>query len=100
MYLKMLSIGVAMLALWSCSGNNDANQQVVPVTQEQPVQAAPVDSTMAQPQAQAAPADAAAATAQGLPEAITAFIKQHFPMPPSLVLSPITIMAAWNMTSI
>ena len=75
----MLSIGVAMLALWSCSGNNDANQQVVPVTQEQPVQAAPVDSTMAQPQAQAAPANAAAATAQGLPEAITAFIKQHFP---------------------
>ena len=80
MYLKVLSIGVAMLAFWSCSGNNDANQQVAaPVTQEQPVQAAPVDSTMAQPQAQAAPADAAAATAQGLPEAITAFIKQHFP---------------------
>ena len=80
MYLKMLSIGVAMLALWSCSGNNDANQQVaVPVTQEQPVQAAPVDSTMAQPQTQAAPANAAATTAQGLPEAITAFIKQHFP---------------------
>ena len=47
-----------------------AYQQQVPVTQEQPVQAAPVDSTTAQPQA---------ATAQTLPEAITTFLKQHFP---------------------
>lgn len=75
---KFLSVGVVVLALWSCTGNNnDAYQQQVPVTQEQPVQAAPVDSTMAQPQA--APANAAATTAQGLPDAITAFIKQQFP---------------------
>ena len=80
MYFKVLSVGVILFALWSCSGNNDANQQAaVPVAQEQPVQAAPVDSTMAQPQAQAAPANAPATTAQGLPDAITAFIKQHFP---------------------
>jgi hypothetical protein len=78
MYYKLLSIGVMLFTLWSCTGNNnDAYQQQVPVTQEQPVQAAPVDSTMAQPQA--APANAAATTAQGLPDAITAFIKQHFP---------------------
>ena len=72
---KFLSVGVVVLALCSCTGNNnDAYQQQVPVTQEQPVQAAPVDSTTAQPQA-AAPA----ATAQTLPEAITTFLKQHFP---------------------
>ena len=80
MYFKVLSIGIVMFTLWSCTGNNnDANQQQVPVpAQEQPVQAAPVDSTMPQAQA-AAPADAPATTAQGLPDAITAFIKQHFP---------------------
>ena len=66
MYFKVLSVGVILFALWSCSGNNDANQQqvAVPTVQEQPVQAAPADSTMAQPQA-AAPAT----TAQALPEA-------------------------------
>ena len=76
LYFKVLSVGVIMFALWSCSGNNDANQQqvAVPTAQEQPVQAAPADSTMAQPQA-AAPA----AAAQSLPEPITAFVKQHFP---------------------
>ena len=76
MYFKVLSVGVILFALWSCSGNNDANQQqvAVPTVQEQPVQAAPADSTMAQPQA-AAPAT----TAQALPEAITTFLKQHFP---------------------
>ena len=81
MYFKVLSIGVVMFTLWSCTGNNnDANQQQqIPVpVQEQPVQAAPVDSTMPQAQA-AAPADAPATTAQGLPDAITTFIKQHFP---------------------
>ena len=75
---KLLSVGVVVLALCSCTGNNDANQQqaVVPVPQEQPVQAAPADTTMAQPQANP---QAAAATAQALPEAITTFIKQQFP---------------------
>ena len=80
MKFKVLSIGVALFTLWSCSGNNnDAYQQQqvpVPTAQQQPAQAAPVDSTM--PQAQA-PAQAQAAAAQALPEAITAFIKQHFP---------------------
>ena len=78
MYFKVLSVGVILFTLWSCSGNNnnDAYQQqvAVPTAQEQPVQAAPADSTMAQPQA-AAPA----AAAQSLPEPITAFVKQHFP---------------------
>ena len=75
---KLLSAGIIVLALCSCTGNNDANQQqaVVPVPQEQPVQAAPADTTMAQPQANP---QAAAATAQALPEAITTFIKQQFP---------------------
>lgn len=76
MYFKVLSVGVILFTLWSCSGNNDASQQqvVVPTVQQQPAQAAPVDSTMAQPQA-AAPA----AATQALPEAITTFIKQQFP---------------------
>ena len=75
---KLLSAGIVVLALCSCTGNNDANQQqaVVPGPQEQPVQAAPADTTMAQPQANP---QAAAATAQALPEAITTFIKQQFP---------------------
>ena len=79
MNLKALSIGVALFALWSCSGNNDAQQQqvAVPTVQQQPVQAAPADSTMAQAQAQAQAAPAA--NAQALPAPITAFIKQHFP---------------------
>lgn len=77
MYYKVLSIGVMLFTLWSCTGNNnDAYQQQVPVTQEQPVQAAPVDSTVAQAQPNAT---APAATAQGLPDPITAFIKQNFP---------------------
>ena len=81
MYFKVLSIGVIMFALWSCGGNNnDAYQQQqvpVPTAQQQPAQAAPADSAMAQDpaQAQAAPATAV----QGLPDAITTFIKQHFP---------------------
>lgn len=83
MYSKIFSVGVVVLALCSCTGSNDANQQqaVVPVPQEQPVQAAPADTTMAQPQAQpqANPQAAAAPTAQALPEAITTFIKQQFP---------------------
>jgi hypothetical protein len=78
---KVLSIGMTLLALWACSGgNNDANNQqpvTVPAVQEQPVQAAPADTTAAQAQPQAAAAPAAAA--QALPDAITAFIKQHFP---------------------
>ena len=80
MYFKVLSFGVILFTLWSCSGNNGADQQqvAVPTVEQQPVQAAPADS-MAQTQTQTAPADAAATTAQGLPDAITAFIKQHFP---------------------
>ena len=82
MYFKVLSIGVILFTLWSCSGNNnDAYQQQqvpVPTAQQQPAQAAPVDSTMAQPQAQD-PAQATAANPQSLPAPITAFIKQHFP---------------------
>lgn len=71
-----LSVGVVMFTLWSCSGNNDASQQqvTVPTAQEQPVQAAPADSTAVQPQT-----TAPAAAAQSLPETITAFVKQHFP---------------------
>lgn len=90
MYFKVLSLGVIVFALWSCSGgNNDAAQQqvVVPAQQQQPVQAAPVDTAMPQAQdpaqAQAQPQDPAAAApavnAQSLPQAITTFIKQRFP---------------------
>lgn len=85
MYSKVLSLGVIVFALWSCGGNNDAAQQqvVVPAQQEQPVQpaqAAPADTVMAQPQAQAQAQKAApAVNAQSLPQAITSFIKQHFP---------------------
>lgn len=80
MYFKVLSIGVVMFALWSCSGNNDAQQQVaVPTVEQQPVQAAPADSAMAQAQDPAQAQAAPAANAQALPNAITAFIKQQFP---------------------
>jgi len=85
MYFKVLSVGVALFTLCACSGNGDANQQqaVVPVPQEQPVQAAPADTVMAQPQAQPeaqqAQAAAPAAATQSLPQAITAFVKQKFP---------------------
>lgn len=80
MYFKVLSIGVVMFALWSCSGNNDAQQQVaVPTVEQQPVQAAPADSAMAQAQDPAHAQAAPAANAQALPNAITAFIKQQFP---------------------
>lgn len=84
MYSKVLAIGAILFALWSCSGNNNdaayQQQQVTVPAQQQPVQTPPADTTMAQPQA-AAPADAqaAAATAQSLPAAITDFLKQHFP---------------------
>lgn len=80
MYFKVLSIGVALFALWSCSGNNDAQQQVaVPTVEQQPVQAAPADTAMAQAQDPAQAQAAPAANAQALPDAITAFIKQQFP---------------------
>ena len=64
--IKVLSIGVALFTLWSCSGNNDANQQQVamPPVQQQQMQTAPVDSA-AQAQAQdPAQAQATAANAQ------------------------------------
>lgn len=73
MNFKLLSIGVILFALYSCTGNN-ADQQVAapaPAPQEQPVQTPAVDSTQAQ-----APA---AATIQAVPEAVNAFVKQHFP---------------------
>ena len=83
MYFKVLSIGVILFTLWSCSGNNnDAYQQQqvpVPAPQEQPVQAAPADSTLTQPQDPAQAQAAPAAATQALPESITTFIKQHFP---------------------
>ena len=77
MYLRVLSIGVVMITLLSCTGNTDTNQQqvVVPTAQEQPVQTPPVDSTQAQAQ-QAAPA---ATTQQAVPDAVNAFVKQYFP---------------------
>lgn len=78
--IKVLSIGVTLFALWSCSGNSDANQQQVamPPVQQQQMQTAPVDSTQAQAQ-DPAQAQATAANAQSLPSAITEFIKQQFP---------------------
>ena len=86
MKFTVLSIGVVLFALWSCSGNSDANQQQVAMApvQQQQVQAPPVDSTQAQAmdpaQAQAQdPAQAQAVNTQALPATITAFIKQHFP---------------------
>ena len=86
MNIKVLSIGVTLFALWSCTGNNnDAyQQQQVPVPtaqQQQPVEVAPVDSTMAQPQAQDRAQGQAqpAVNAQSLPTSITTFIKQQFP---------------------
>lgn len=71
-----MSIGAVLFTLFSCTGNNNADQQqaVVPTVQEQQVQAPPVDSTQAQPQA-AAPATATPA----VPEAVAAFVKQYFP---------------------
>ena len=81
MYFKVLSIGVILFTLWSCSGNNNdaayQQQQVAVPAQQQPAQAAPVDSTMAQAPAQAQAAPTAAA--QSLPDPITTFIKQNFP---------------------
>ena len=80
MYYRVLSIGIVLFALFSCTGNDNADQQqvVVPTAQEQPVQAAPVDSTQAQTQA-ADPAAAPAATTQAVPDAVAAFVKQYFP---------------------
>lgn len=85
MHIKVLSLGVALFTLVACTGNNnDAayQQQQVPVAtdQQQPAQAAPVDSTMPQTQDPAqAQAQPNAAAAQSLPEGITTFIKQNFP---------------------
>ena len=94
MKFRVLSIGVVLFALWSCSGNSDANQQQVAMApvQQQQVQAPPVDTTQAQAmdptqaqamdpaQAQAMdPAQTQAVNTQALPATITAFIKQHFP---------------------
>ena len=75
-YFKVLSVGVILFTLFSCTGNTNADQQqvVVPAAQEQPVQATPVDSTQAQ-----APQAAPAATTQAVPDAVTAFVKQYFP---------------------
>lgn len=79
MYFKVLSIGVVLFSLWSCTGNNNdaayQQQQGAVPTAQQPVEVAPVDSTMAQDPAQAQ----ATAAAQSLPDAITTFIKQQFP---------------------
>ena len=76
MYFRVLSVGVVLFALFSCTGNNNGDQQqvVVPTVQEQPAQTPPVDSTQVQTQA-ATPA----ATNQAVPEAVTAFVKQYFP---------------------
>ena len=83
---KAFFISAVLFLSCSCSGSNDANQQqvTVPVAQEQPVQAAPLDSTMPQAQDPAQTqnqpdAAAPAVNAQSLPSPITAFIKQHFP---------------------
>lgn len=75
--INVLCAGAIIFMLSSCNGNDNSSQQqaVVPVTQEQPVQAAPVDTMAQAAQAQ----QAAATTAQSLPGAITAFLKQHFP---------------------
>lgn len=77
MYFKVLSIGVILFTLFSCTGNNNSEQQQVAVpaqtVQEQPMQA-PVDSTQVQAQA-AAPAT----NTQAVPEAVYAFVKQYFP---------------------
>ena len=76
MFYRVLTIGAVLFALCSCSGNNGSDQQaVVPTAQQQPVQAPPVDSTQAQPQAAANPAAATPA----VPEPIAAFVKQYFP---------------------
>lgn len=76
-YYRVLSIGIVLFALFSCTGNNNADQQqvVVPTVQEQPAQVPPVDSTQAQPQA-AAPT---AAATPAVPDAVAAFVKQYFP---------------------
>lgn len=73
-YIFALALGMCLMA---CTGNND-NQQLqqqqqvpAPTAQQQPAQVPPAD-------AQAQPA-APAATPQAVPEAIDAFIKQHFP---------------------
>lgn len=79
--IKVLSISVVLFALWSCSGNSDANQQQVamPPVQQQQMQTSPVDSAQAQAQNPAQAQAQPAANVQSLPNAITEFIKQHFP---------------------
>lgn len=85
MHIKVFSIGVALFTLVACTGNNNdaayqQQQAPVPTAQQQPAQAAPVDSTMPQAQDPAqVQAQANAAAAQSLPSAVTSFIKQHFP---------------------
>ena len=76
MYYRVLSIGIVLFALFSCTGNNNSDQQqvVVHTVQQQPAQATPVDSTQVQTQA-AAPA----AATQAVPEPVAAFVKQYFP---------------------
>ncbi len=76
--INVLCASAIIFTLSSCNGNDNSSQQqqaVVPVAQEQPVQATPVDTMAQAAQAQ----QAAATTAQSLPGAITAFLKQHFP---------------------
>ena len=80
MNLKVLSIGVVLFTLWSCSGNNDAQQQAaMPPVQEQQMQTPPVDTAQAQAANQAQAQAATAANAQSLPAPITDFIKKQFP---------------------
>ena len=69
-YIIALALG---MSLFACTGNNN-NQQMQPQQVPAP--------TVQQQTAQTPPADAQAqpaATAQAVPEAINAFIKQHFP---------------------
>ena len=74
--LSILSLGVVLFTLVSCTGNNNTDQQqvAVPTAQEQPMQTPPADTTQAQPQA-AAPA----ASTLTVPDAINSFVKQYFP---------------------
>ena len=79
MNLKVLSIGVVLFTLWSCSGNNDAQQQAaMPPVQEQQMQTPPVDTAQAQAANQAQAQAATAANAQSLPAPITDFINNQW----------------------
>ena len=76
----IFAIGLLSIALLSCTGNNNANQQpvAVPTAQEQPAQPAATDPAQAQPAA-TDPAQAQPAATSAVPEAINAFVKQYFP---------------------